>query len=74
MARVRYTYPDMKYVQRVGTLYKWQEWNRIPIKEMEKKSRSSSHPSKMIIMIILREGHRRNEFLHNIFQQSKGAA
>ena len=64
----------MKYVQRVGTLYKCTARVKSNSNQGDgKKSRSSSHPSKMI-MIILREGHKRNEFLHNIFQQSKGAS
>ena len=65
----------MKYVQRVDTLYKWQaEWNRIPIKEMEKKVEVQVIPPKWLWLFYVREGHKRNEFLHNIFQQSKGAA
>ena len=50
------------------------EWNRIPIKEMEKKVEVQVIPPKMIMIILIREGHRSNEFLHNIFQQSKGAS
>ena len=65
----------MKNVQGVGTLYKCTARVKSNSNQGDgKKVEVQVIPPKWLWLFYVREGHKRNEFLHNIFQQSKGAS